>query len=233
MAHSSYVIAHSKTENRTHGILSWPIPERPRERLLEQGARALSSIELLAILIGTGTRARSVMDLAEKAVTILSDLSTGGLLGIEGLGPTKTARILAGIELGRRSLSEAPPDGIRLTAADAVVNFLRPRFLGLTEEIFLAISVDVKNRPLAIHEIARGTGEGVAFQPREIFKEVMKAGGSGIIVAHNHPSGDPLPSVEDERLTARLREGAEILGLRFLDHVIVGGEAHFSFAIGQ
>lgn len=233
MAHSSYPFSIKKTENRTRGILSWPIAERPRERLLERGANALSTRELLAILIGTGVGKFSAVDLAERVVGLgenVAERSVGELVRVQGLGFAKAARIVAAYELGRRGQEIPKIDKPRLTSPDEVVRFLRPRFGGLTEEIFLVVSVDVKNRPIAVHEIARGSGESVSFKPREVFEEAIKIGASGIVVAHNHPSGDPTPSGDDERLTVRLKEGAELLGLRFLDHVIIAEERYFAFA---
>ncbi|MFH1262365.1 MAG: DNA repair protein RadC [Pseudomonadota bacterium] len=230
MAHSTCVLKESKNDNRTRGILSWPISERPRERLLTEGANALSAAELLAILIGHGTRGVSALDLARE---ILSDSGTRfsgpELVRRKGLGGAKAARILAGIELGKRLILANPKETRRLSNAAAVADFIRPRFLGLSVETFWVISVDVKNRPIGVHEIARGSGEGVTFEAREAFSEPLRAGANGIVVVHNHPSGDATPSREDEKLTVRLKEGAGLLGLRFLDHVIVTDRVHFSF----
>jgi DNA repair protein RadC len=231
VAHSICVLRESKTENRTQGILSWPVSERPRERLLTEGAGSLSVAELLAILIGHGTRGLSALDLARQ---IFNSSRTGfsgpELLRVKGLGGAKAARILAGIELGRRLIQDSSKEIRRLSNAAAVAEFIRPKALGLSVETFWVISVDVKNRPIGVHEIARGSGEGVTFEAREAFSEPLRAGASGIVVVHNHPSGDPTPSREDERLTIRLKEGAQLLGLRFLDHVIVTDRGRHSFA---
>ncbi len=217
-------------ENHSGTVRNWPKSERPRERLLEKGAEALSTSELLAILIGHGERGVTALDLARQISGELTQLTPASLIRIRGLGPAKAARILAALELGRRALREDRNDSIRLVGSTAVAELIRPRIAGVTREIFFAISVDVKNRPLAIQEVARGGVEGVNMNPREIFSEIIRSGASGLLCVHNHPSGDPTPSQEDRFLTKRLKEGSQLLGIRFLDHVIVTTSRHFSFA---
>ncbi len=231
------LILEKLTENRSPGIRSWPKFERPIERLFEHGPRALSLSELLAILIGHGSRGQSALDLAKQIVSTtrdytspLSNLSLALLLRVKGLGPTKASRILAALELARRSLEQNNVYTSPIKSSDCVATLIRTRVVGLPFETFYVMALDIKNRPTLISEVARGNSEGVWFLPRDAFSEAVRAHASGVICVHNHPSGDPTPSNEDRRLTIRLKNGAELLGLRFLDHVIVTTNQHYSFA---
>lgn len=217
-------------------IREWPESERPRERILELGGQALSSAELLAILIGSGDRGLSAVDVArrllqggEKGDLTANQLSIGSLLRTKGVGPAKAARILAALELGRRFSAAERSSVHRLAQSSDVAKLMNSRVTGLSYELFFVISVDVKNRPITIQQVSRGSAEGVAIQPKEVFAEAVRAGASGIICVHNHPSGDATPSPEDRALTVRLKEGALILGLRFLDHVILANGNSYSF----
>jgi len=137
---------------------------------------------------------------------------------------------LAGLELGRRLFAEAADPDARLTTSRQVFDLILPRVLGADREMFFVVPVDVKNRLLEIVEVGRGSSEGVVFSPSEVLQAVLRTSASGFICAHNHPSGDVTPSGEDRALTRRLMEGARLVGVRFLDHVIVGGQTHYSFA---
>lgn len=219
-------------------IRNWPISERPRERLLSLKATSLSIAELLAILIGEGDKGSSALDLARRVLfkdgkdskSSLHNLSVNSLLQVQGIGPAKAARILAGLELGKRWLQEDSRLPKRIMGSSSVVEFIKPRLAGLTHEVFYLIGVDVKNRPILTEEISRGTSDGVAFLPRDAFCEAIRTKVSGMIFVHNHPSGDPTPSTEDRYLTVRLAKCASLLGLRFLDHVIVAENEFYSFA---
>jgi DNA repair protein RadC len=149
---------------------------------------------------------------------------------ISGVGQAKACRIVAGIELGRRLKDQEQEKVERISTSADVVRLVSGRFEGISQELFIAISVDIKNRPISIDEVARGAAESVSFFPRDVFSKAVTLGASGIVCVHNHPSGDPSPSPEDHRLTDRLREGAKLLGIRFLDHVIVANGSHYSFA---
>jgi DNA repair protein RadC len=138
---------------------------------------------------------------------------------------------LAALELGRRRFNSGRSDRAVLRTSEDVIALLAPRLAGLSRERFFAVSVDVKNRVLSVDEIARGSSDSVVFGPKELFSVVLARQAHGVICAHNHPSGDPAPSAEDAALTARLADGARILGLRFLDHLILGESGRFySFA---
>ena len=226
-----------ETGIRTASILDWPETERPRERLLRCGAGALSLAELLAVLIGNGNSVANAMDLGLKVICKLeecgktvSHLSDDFLMNIKGLGEAKRAGILAGLELGRRAAAYAEKAVPKLCRAEDVAGFIEPHLGGRDEEVMFFIAVDVKNRPVVVREVARGTTEQVAFEPRELFRDLVRVGASGVIFAHNHPSGDPTPSPQDRILTERLRRASELLGIRFLDHVILGRGRHFSMA---
>lgn len=219
------------SEFHSSRIQDWPITERPRERLLEQGAVSLSLAELVAVILGTGSSSLSVIELSQRIIRLpLTTLTPSVLEGFTGMGPTKSARLLASIELGRRVFAQNGETPQKLSSSSSVVEFISPKLLGLSKEVFLAIAVDTKNRPVAVTEVARGGSDSVTLLPRDVFAEALRSGATGVICVHNHPSGDPHPSPEDRDLTRRLVEGARLLGIRFLDHVIYTSGAHFSFA---
>ena len=224
--------AEEENDYRTLSIRQWPESERPRERLLEKGAGSLSTSELLAILIGNGQRGSSAVDLAKNVLAHsrnLHDLTSITLRSIPGMGPAKAAKILAALELGKRALQKNDKANGRLRSSEDVFEWIHPRMLGLTSEVFLVICVDAKNRPLETIEIARGSNDGVLFTPKEVFREAIRADASGVICVHNHPSGDPTPSQLDIDLTTRLKKLAQLVGIRFLDHVIVAENQYYSF----
>ncbi len=220
-----------KKRSSPKSIRQWPESERPRERLLKWGADRLSSAELIAILLGSGVKGRSAVEVARDCLDIpLREMSADRLSRISGLGPGKIARIMAGLEMGRRLLAEGSEEDLRLRSSAEVYTYVRPQFLGRKEEVFSVLLLDTKNRPQRMIEIARGNGESVHFLLVDLFQKVVQEKASALICVHNHPSGDPKPSPEDEHLTQKLREGAHILGLRFLDHIILGHSSYYSFA---
>lgn len=209
------------------------LPERPRERLLRTGTVTLGDKELLALLIGTGVRDRPALEVAADLMR-----RTGGIAGISralprelsqilGIGTAGAARIAAAFELGRRvvDLVHHRP---QLSCPEDVYRVLAPRFAGLTQELFVAIGVDIRNGLLDAVEVARGTVASVEVHPREVFRPLIRMAAAGAVLVHNHPTGDPTPSREDVELTRRLRQVGRVIGIPIVDHVIIGDRQYCS-----
>lgn len=210
--------------------------EGPRERLRRVGIEGLSDQELIALLLGTGAPGEPVMVVASRLLHEAGGLRGIGRLGLgslerlTGLGPTKGARLLAALELGRRSLARPFERSVRFTSSAMVDAALRPRLATAQSERFLAIALDVKQRLIAEIEIGRGGMTACPVDPGDVFRALLREAAVGAIFVHNHPSGDPQPSVDDVQLTDRLTRAGSLLGIHVLDHVIVAAQGHFSFA---
>jgi DNA repair protein RadC len=209
-------------------LSAWRPEDRPRERLLASGAAALADAELVALLLGQGRPGRTALDLARDllvthgGVAGLGRSSASELTAHPGVGPAKAARVLAACELGRRRELAAAPRGERiLTPADAA-RAAAARARDSAQECFLVLLLDARHRLLRMETIGIGGWEQAAIQPREVFRPALAQAASAVIVAHNHPSGDPAPSPADLHLTRQLIEAAKCLGIRLLDHVIIG-----------
>lgn len=208
-------------------------PERPRERLLRTGTVTLGDKELLAIVLGSGTRGRPAPAVAAEllrragGVPTIARASAHELRRIRGVGAAQATRIAAAFELGRRAVDHAH---FRATLAcpEDVYRVVAPRFQGLTQEAFVAVGLDMRNRVLDISEVARGSLASVEVHPREVFRPLIRMGAAGAVVAHNHPSGDPSPSQSDLDLTRALRRLGAELGIPIVDHVILGDRAYTS-----
>jgi len=209
-------------------IRDLPEEERPRERLMRYGARNLSTQELLAIVLRSGTPRRSALSLADQLLH-----RHGGLRGLAaadiaeltrtaGVGPVKAIQIAACIELGKRMASHQEDARPQLTSPEAVVDVVECDMRDLKVEEFRALLLDTKNRLIRVKTISIGTLDASLVHPREVFREAVAAVAAGVIVVHNHPSGDPTPSREDEAVTRRLVEAAQIIGIDLIDHVIIG-----------
>lgn len=209
-------------------IPAWPEEERPRERLLTRGAEALSDAELVAILLGHGTRGCSAVVLARELIrrhgglSALGRLSPERLTALPGVGPAKAARLLAACELGRRRERKHTPGRTTISGPADAVRLASARLRDLNKECFLAIFLDTKNHVLKEEVISIGSLDQTPVHPREVFKSAIELSAAGVIAAHNHPSGDPTPSRADLQLTRQLCLAAKVLGIRFLDHVIIG-----------
>ena len=209
--------------------------EGPRERMRAVGTEGLSDAELLAILLGTGARREPVGVLASRllhevgGIAALSRVGTGALEQIAGLGPGKASRIVAAVELGRRVVTRPLPRGARIGSSRDVDAAMRPRLAGADVEHFVAIALDAKNRPIGEIEIARGGLSACPVSPADVFRALLREAAAGVVFVHNHPSGEPSPSADDVALTERLRRAGELLGVRVLDHLIIGREGYFSF----
>jgi len=225
-----------KPAGRSFTVADLPARERPRERLVREGPRALTREEVLAVIISRGTAGRSVLDIARELITRfrtiprLASASVEELQEVRGIGRAKACQIKAALELANRLDEPADVDeGTDLSTAKAVFGLLRSRVAGLEKERFIAVYVDSRNRYIGRDDVSTGTLDSTVAHPREVFEKAIRARAAGVIVVHNHPSGDPQPSDDDIRLTRRLAEAGKVVGIRLLDHVIIGRPDFYSF----
>ncbi len=217
-------------------IRDWPAGERPREKLLELGPAALTEAELLAILIRTGTRGLTALDIARRLLTEFGSLRSlltadrERACAAQGLGPARYVALQASLELSRRHYQELMTTGSALTNPRATKEFMRMRLRDLPHEVFCCIYLDNRNRVIAFDELFRGTIDGASVHPREVVKEALARNASAVILAHNHPSGVAEPSQADELITRRLKQALALVDIRVLDHLIVGDGVCESFA---
>ncbi|GMK47216.1 MULTISPECIES: RadC family protein [Paenibacillus] len=205
-----------------------PHEERPRERMMQYGAEALSHTELLAILLRTGTKQESAVHLAGKilkecgSLRNLLDMSMSELTAIKGIGPAKAVQLRAGIELGRRIVRSGQGEIVTVRKPQDAANYVMEEMRYLKKEHFVCLFLNTKNHIIARETLSVGTLNASLVHPREVFRAAVKAGSASIICVHNHPSGDPMPSPEDVTLTKRLVEAGELMGIEVLDHLVIG-----------
>ena len=218
-------------------ITDWPEDERPRERLLAQGAAALSDAELLAIFLRVGMRGKSAVDLARDLIGRFGNLnglfsaSFDAFSSIPGMGQAKYAQLQAVLEMSRRALAEAMKQDSLLNTPDTVRDYLRLHLAGLRHEVFFALWLDAQNRLIAAEELFRGTLTQASVYPREVVKKALAHNAAAVVLAHNHPSGVAEPSSADSQLTRELKQALALVDVRVLDHFIVAGTASpLSFA---
>lgn len=219
-------------------IRDWPAAERPRERLAQQGAAALSDAELLAIFLRVGIRGKSAVDLARELLASfdgdLARLAAAGtkeLARLPGIGPAKAAQLAATMELARRALAGPLKLKDALASPQAVRDWLRLWLGNLQHEVFVALWLDAQNRLIASEELFRGTLTQTSVYPREVVKRALVHNAGAVILAHNHPSGLAEPSRADEVLTSSLKQALALIDVKLLDHFIVTGSADpLSFA---
>jgi DNA repair protein RadC len=221
------------------GIKGWPEGERPREKLLQQGASALSVAELLALIIGSGNAAShcSALDLGRelllefKSLRLLADASCVELQRVKGVGPAKATCLKAALDLARRIKKEDKPleNLTRFTSPSQVFEHLDYEFRDRRKEYFMALLLDGKNRIIKRVQISEGSLNQSIVHPREVFNVAVRESAAAIILLHNHPTGDPAPSSEDLEVTRRLCEAGELMGIKVLDHIIIGDGAFYSF----
>jgi len=217
-------------------ITDWPLQERPRERLLALGAASLADAELLAILLRTGIKGKSAVDLARQLLGRFG--SVGGLLGAgctnlaetPGLGSAKLAQLQAALELARRALKEDISSRDALSSPRAVRDYLRLTLAGREQEVFVVLLLDAQHRVIACEELFHGTLTQTSVYPREVVKCSLKHNAAAVIFAHNHPSGVAEPSHADEILTRSLKSALALVDIQVLDHFIVAGSRTMSFA---
>lgn len=217
------------------GVKSTAGMTRPRERLLERGPDALDDAELLALVLGTGVPGASAQRLAQELLRRVGGLDglarsdAARLARLPGIGPGKATRVIAALHLGRRAATRPLARGRAIGSSRDVDAALRPRLARAPVEHFLAIALDAKHRPMAELELARGSLTACPVDTAETFRALLRVEAAAMVFVHNHPSGVPDPSPEDVELTRRLRQGARLLGLDVVDHVIIGAEGYFSF----
>ncbi len=212
-----------------------PVSERPRERLQKFGAEALSAPEILALILGRGIAGESVMTTAQRLLSRFGNLkgiagaSVEELSQVRGIGLAKAAQVQAAFELGSRleAYSEVGKKPLMKTP-ESIVAMVKGRLKDKKKEHFLALLLDTRNRLIKVSEISVGSLDTSIVHPREVFKEAIAASAAAIIFVHNHPSGDPEASEDDIKLTKRLAEAGEIMGIDVLDHVIIGDKTFLS-----
>lgn len=214
------------------GISEWPEGERPRERLLALGPGALSDAELVAVLLRTGVRGKSAVDLGRELLARFGGLSglLDNLQGAEGVGGAKRAHFEAAIEIGRRVLLEKARTSSALASPGSVRDYLRLSLASREHEVFVCIWLDAQHRVLEAQELFRGTLTQTSVYPREVVKNALRVNAAAVIFAHNHPSGLAQPSAADELLTRNLKDALSLVETRVLDHFIVAGNQALSFA---
>lgn len=216
--------------------ITWPRSERPRERLLQTGPQALSDGELLAVLLGSGTREQPVAELARGLLSQWGGLAAllastpAELARVKGLGPARIARLLAALEIGRRYLEAPPPLRSLLVAPADAARYLKARLLDLPHEVFCCLFLDTRHRLIRYEELFRGTIDGATVYPREVVKRALQHNASAVILGHNHPSGVSEPSEADRSITLKLAKALALVEIRLLDHVVVSRGGHVSLA---
>ncbi len=218
-------------------IKDWPEDERPRERLIKYGASSLSDGQILAIILGSGdsTSNMSAVDLARFMLNTLGSFkamdtaSVSELCQIKGVGTAKASQIKAAIELGKRLFAHPEESQIAFMSSEDVMRIYLPVLRNLKKEVFKCVLLDAKNKFLRDITISEGGLTGTAADPREIFGPVLKESAASVIFVHNHPSGDPTPSPQDIEVTERLVKTGDIMGIRVLDHIVIGDGKAVSF----
>jgi DNA repair protein RadC len=217
-------------------ISRWPEKERPRERLLQQGAQHLTEAELLGILIGKGTRRKTAIDLARELLDRYESLenlfsrSPSELMKIKGIGSAKAATLSAAFQLVRRIQSKTSKSQPSFKRAKDVANLYLPLMKDLRKEVFRVLLLSRSNRLIKEVTISEGTLDASIVHPRDVFREALLESAAGVILLHNHPSGNPNPSEEDLRITKQLVEAGRVMGIKVYDHIILAGEDYRSLA---
>ena len=216
-------------------IRQWPESERPREKLLAHGSAHLSDAELLAVLLGSGVRGKDAITLGRELLMQAGGLNAllarqDGDIRAVGLGPAKRARLAAALELARRSLAEQLTEQPALRNPHDSGDYLSARLRHLPYEVFACLYLDNRHRVLAFEELFRGTVDGASVHPREVVRACLKHNAAAVIFAHNHPSGVAEPSAADQAITRELGQALRLIGVRVLDHLVIGHASPVSMA---
>ena len=213
-----------------------PVDDRPREKMANKGATALTDAELVAILLRTGTAEKSALDIASELTAdgglykrLASITRLNELMNIKGLGQAKAATVLAALEIGRRIASAKPVEKIHLSCPQDVAEFLMPRLRYAVKEQFIVILLNGKNKVVGTEVISEGSLSSSVVHPREVYASALLHHAAAIMVAHNHPSGDPKPSDEDREITSLLAQSGKVLGIPLVDHIVIGDGTYYSF----
>lgn len=218
-------------------IKDWPEEDRPREKLLTKGPQALTDTELLAIIIrnGNGSTGKSAIDHARLLLAqfgglpAMEEATPGEFKMIKGIGPAKIAQIKASLEIGRRIGNHKWQPGQSLRSAEDVFRHFRDALEKEKRELFYVVLLNNKNKKIRDVKISEGSLTASLVHPREVYNPVIRESAAAVIFVHNHPSGDPAPSPEDIEITRRLKEVGDVMGVRVLDHVVIGHDRYFSF----
>ena len=220
------------------GIKEWPEDERPREKMIRQGAASLTNAELLALIIRTGDTAtkKSAIDLGREIISHFGDnlrelgsADLAEICAIKGMGPAKATGIKAAFTLASRFQARKLERFDRFTSPQQIFDYFHHEFRDSRKEYFLALLLDGKNRIIRRVQVSEGSLNQSIVHPREVFSPAVKESAAAIIFVHNHPTGDPAPSSEDIAITRRLRDAGDIMGIKVLDHIIVGDGEYVSF----
>lgn len=212
-----------------------PVSDRPREKLMRVGAEALGDNELIALVLGSGTRARGALLVAQDVIEAAGEahgllrIGVDELCRVPGVGASRAARLLAAIELGRRTLFGDRAERPQMLSTKDVVDYLAPRYAGFGVERFGVLLLDQKQRVIRSVILSTGTVEASVSHPRDLYRVAMLGAASFVVAFHNHPSGDPMPSVQDRLVTQRLHLVGRLVGIELMDHIILGGTTFFSF----
>lgn len=218
-------------------IKNWSQDDQPREKLLYKGKAALSDAELVAILIGSGNRQESAVDLCKRILantnnnlSALGKLSIKQLMEYKGIGEAKAISIIAALELGRRRRGEEALEKNKITSSSSVFELMQPVIGELQHEEFWIIYVNNSNKVIQKNQLSKGGITGTLVDVRLVLKNALEVGATGLILAHNHPSGTLKPSEADKQITQKLKAAAQSLDIKVLDHLIITEKAYFSFA---
>lgn len=217
-------------------IKDLPIEERPREKMISYGPSVVSNAELLAVLIGTGTKNTSAIDLANKILSIeegglsyLADCKPEEIYKIPGMGKAKACTIIAAIELGKRIATKPREKRLSITNPDNIANLFMEEMRYYKKEFFKVLLLNTKGEIINIEQTSIGDLSSTIVHPREIFCTAVRRSAAAVVFVHNHPSGNPVPSQEDKDVTVRLVEAGKILGIKVLDHIVIGDGTYVSF----
>jgi DNA repair protein RadC len=224
-------------DSQPMNIKSWSPEDRPREKLLSKGISSLSDAELIAILIGSGTAKLSAVDVAKKVLAYvennldsLAKLSVKELMKAKGIGEAKAITIVAALELGRRRKDQSPDEKPKIAGSKTAFDLIKGDLMDLPHEEFWVILLNRANRMIRKKRVSEGGVSGTVADPKIIFKLAVDELSSGIIVVHNHPSGNLKPSESDINLTKKIKEAGKVLEIALLDHLIIAHDRYFSFA---
>ena len=220
-------------------INKWPEDERPREKLIKSGSASLTNSELLAIILRTGIKSenfrQSALELANNilfqfgGLQPLTDITVNELASIKGIGNVKAAQVIAAIELGKRAIADKNGSNISFKCSEEVANYYIPLLKDLKNEQFRLLLLNIKNKIIKDVMVSQGSLTSSIVHPREVLKIAIKASAASAIFMHNHPSGDPEPSIDDIEITNRLCKSFSIVGINVLDHLIIAESGYFSF----